>query len=75
MLLANMGRYKFYTADVFTNEIFDGNQLAVFSDAKGVPSRLMQKIAREFASNQQFINAWSYFASACPTEEIVETNE
>lgn len=25
-----MARYKFYTADVFTNAIFGGNQLAVF---------------------------------------------
>ncbi|MEP0873141.1 hypothetical protein NDA01_25600 [Trichocoleus desertorum AS-A10] len=28
-----------------------------------------------FASNQQFINAWSYFASACPQGEVLEANE
>ncbi|MBD1870973.1 hypothetical protein H6F95_27450 [Cyanobacteria bacterium FACHB-471] len=28
-----------------------------------------------FASNQQFINAWSYFASACPKGEVLEANE
>ncbi len=28
-----------------------------------------------FVSNQQFINAWSYFASACPKGEILEANE
>lgn len=28
-----------------------------------------------FISNQQFINAWSYFASACPKGEILEANE
>lgn len=28
-----------------------------------------------FVSNQQFINAWSYIASACPTGEILEANE
>jgi ribosomal protein S18 acetylase RimI-like enzyme len=28
-----------------------------------------------FASNQQFINAWSYFASVCPKGEILEANE
>ncbi|MEW5858149.1 MAG: GNAT family N-acetyltransferase [Cyanobacteriota bacterium] len=27
------------------------------------------------ASNQQFINAWSYFASACPKGEVLEANE
>lgn len=26
-------------------------------------------------SNQQFINAWSYFASACPKREVVERDE
>ena len=43
-----MARYKFYTADVFTNQIFGGNQLAVFPDGKGISSELMQKIAKEF---------------------------
>ncbi|MBD1889859.1 GNAT family N-acetyltransferase [Coleofasciculus sp. FACHB-SPT9] len=28
-----------------------------------------------FASNQQFINAWSYFASTCPEGEVLEANE
>ncbi len=28
-----------------------------------------------FASNQQYINAWSYFASVCPKGEILEANE
>ncbi len=43
-----MAPYKFYTADVFTNAIFGGNQLAVFPDARGIPGNQMQKIAREF---------------------------
>jgi trans-2,3-dihydro-3-hydroxyanthranilate isomerase len=43
-----MVSYKFYTADVFTNKIFGGNQLAVFPDARGISSELMQKIAKEF---------------------------
>lgn len=28
-----------------------------------------------FVSNQQFINAWSYFTSVCPKGEILEANE
>jgi len=28
-----------------------------------------------FGSNQQFINAWSYFASVCPKGEVLEANE
>jgi trans-2,3-dihydro-3-hydroxyanthranilate isomerase len=37
----------FYTADVFTNEMFGGNQVAVFPDAGGLDAPLMQTIARE----------------------------
>ena len=29
-------RYRFYTADVFTDRIFGGNQLAVFPDGRGL---------------------------------------
>ncbi|MEN9518088.1 MAG: hypothetical protein RLZZ381_676 [Cyanobacteriota bacterium] len=28
-----------------------------------------------FCSNQQFINAWNYFASACPQGGIVEADK
>ena len=38
---------SFYTADVFTGEMFGGNQLAVFPTATGLDTRLMQAIARE----------------------------
>lgn len=41
-------RYRFYTADVFTERIFGGNQLAVFPEADGLGDELMQLIAREF---------------------------
>lgn len=43
-----MTRYKFYTTDVFTEQIFGGNQLAVFPDASGLETDLMQNIAKEF---------------------------
>lgn len=43
-----MVKYKFYTADVFTEQIFGGNQLAVFPDAQGLDTDSMQKIAKEF---------------------------
>ena len=39
---------RFVTADVFTDRTFGGNQLAVFPDAKAIPPKLMQHIAREF---------------------------
>ncbi len=41
-------RYRFYTADVFTESPFGGNPLAVFPDAAGLSSSQMQQVAREF---------------------------
>jgi trans-2,3-dihydro-3-hydroxyanthranilate isomerase len=41
-------RYRFYLADVFTDRIFGGNQLAVFPEAQGLSSEQMQQVAREF---------------------------
>jgi PhzF family phenazine biosynthesis protein len=35
--------------DVFTNQPFTGNQLAVFLDAEGIDERRMQRIANEVA--------------------------
>ena len=41
-------RVRFVTADVFTDRVFGGNQLAVLPDARQVPPEQMQAIAREF---------------------------
>lgn len=41
-------RYRFYTADVFTERPFGGNQLAVLPEAQGLTTEAMQKIAAEF---------------------------
>ena len=41
-------QYRYYTADVFTDHPFGGNQLAVFPDARGLTPQQMQAIAREF---------------------------
>ena len=43
-----MPSIPFYTTDVFTKNQFGGNQLAVFPDARAIPEKLMQPIAREF---------------------------
>jgi trans-2,3-dihydro-3-hydroxyanthranilate isomerase len=40
-------QYEFHTLDVFTQRRFGGNPLAVFTDAEGLDSHLMQQIARE----------------------------
>lgn len=41
-------KYQFYTLDVFTNQPFAGNQLAVFPHSEGLSSDIMRKIAVEF---------------------------
>ncbi|MGA1621508.1 MAG: PhzF family phenazine biosynthesis isomerase [Synechocystis sp.] len=40
-------RYAFHTLDVFTDQIFGGNPLAVFPNAQGLTSTQMQQIAAE----------------------------
>ena len=40
--------YQFYTADVFTDTQFGGNQLAVLPDARGLTTEQMAAITREF---------------------------
>jgi len=41
-------KIKYYILDVFTNQRFGGNQLAVIPDATEIDDKLMQKIAFEF---------------------------
>ncbi|HYD51384.1 MAG TPA: PhzF family phenazine biosynthesis protein [Gemmatimonadaceae bacterium] len=41
-------RYRYFTADVFTDRPFGGNQLAVLPDARGLSAEQMHQIAREF---------------------------
>ena len=43
-----MPEYTYYTADVFTDQVFGGNPLAVLPDARGLDPVRMQLIAREF---------------------------
>jgi len=42
-----MRRFRYVLADVFTDTPLEGNQLAVFTDARDLTSEEMQKIARE----------------------------
>lgn len=43
-----MRKLKYHLVDVFTDRVFGGNQLAVFTNARGLSTALMQKIAKEF---------------------------
>src|ERR1043165_996115 len=42
-------RYRYLTADVFTDRPFGGNPLAVFPDARGLSPERMRQIARELS--------------------------
>jgi len=43
-----MAKIRFVTVDVFTDQPFGGNQLAVFPDARGIPEHRLQDVTREF---------------------------
>src|SRR4051812_47455347 len=43
-----MPTFKYYTADVFTDTPFGGNQLAVFPEARGIPEQRLLDVTREF---------------------------
>jgi trans-2,3-dihydro-3-hydroxyanthranilate isomerase len=40
-------RFRYVICDVFTNRPLAGNQLAVFTDARGIPEEKLQPLARE----------------------------
>lgn len=42
-----MASYRYVVADVFTDTPLEGNQLAVFTDARGLDDETMQALARE----------------------------
>ncbi len=42
-----MPRYRYNVVDVFTDTPLTGNQLAVFTDARGIPEDMLQPLARE----------------------------
>jgi len=44
--------YRYLHLDVFTDRVLTGNQLAVFPDAEGLDSDLMQRIALEMAFSE-----------------------
>lgn len=43
-----MPKFRYLTADVFTDVPFGGNQLAVFPDARDIPEHRLQDVTREF---------------------------
>jgi phenazine biosynthesis protein PhzF family len=44
--------YQYYIADVFTNQVFNGAQVAVFPDANGLSEPAMAQVAREMSLSE-----------------------
>lgn len=44
--------YRFIQVDVFTDRPFGGNQLAVFTDGRGLSADEMQILARELPNDE-----------------------
>ena len=42
-----MANFRYVVADVFTDKPLEGNQVAVFTDAREIPEELLQPLARE----------------------------
>jgi trans-2,3-dihydro-3-hydroxyanthranilate isomerase len=42
-----VARYRYVVCDVFTDTPLTGNQLAVFTDARGLSEERLQELARE----------------------------
>ena len=47
-----MGVFRYVVCDVFTDRPLAGNQLAVFTDARGIPDADLQDLAREMALSE-----------------------
>lgn len=47
-----MNSYRYLHLDVFTSRRFEGNQLAVFPDGRGLDAAVMQQIANEMAFSE-----------------------
>jgi trans-2,3-dihydro-3-hydroxyanthranilate isomerase len=47
-----MGTYRYVVVDVFTDTPLEGNQLAVFTDARELPEELLQPIAKEIGFSE-----------------------
>jgi trans-2,3-dihydro-3-hydroxyanthranilate isomerase len=47
-----VGTFRYVVCDVFTDRALAGNQLAVFTDARGIPEDTLQPLAREMAFSE-----------------------
>jgi len=50
--VAPVPSFRYVVCDVFTDRPLEGNQLAVFTDARGIPEELLQPLAREMSFSE-----------------------
>ncbi|HEX6700307.1 MAG TPA: hypothetical protein VF101_06200 [Gaiellaceae bacterium] len=48
--------FSYVVADVFTDTPLAGKQLAVFTDARGIPEDMLQPLARELPFTQTMVS-------------------
>lgn len=77
-----MARFRYVIVDVFTSTPLEGNQLAVFTDARDISEEMLQKIAREMnLSETVFVypSGWPTPQAAPPAEtaggDALQTDE
>jgi len=70
-----MSHAHFYTADVFTERRFGGNQLAVFPDARAIPEAHLLPIAREFYTSLLLDRSVGRYLAMMTAEGGVEIEE
>lgn len=69
-------RYRVVQVDVFTDQAFGGNQLAVFTDARGLTTGEMQILAREMAySESTFVLPADHAGAAARVRIFTPTTE
>ena len=52
-----MTAFRYVVADVFTDTPLAGNQLAVFTDARGIPEDQLQRLAKEMNFSETTLQA------------------
>ena len=58
-----MSRFRYVVVDVFTDVPLQGNQVAVFTDARDIPEARLQQLARE-------LNVSETLLCRCPVRSL-----
>ena len=67
------GSYRYVVCDVFTDRPLEGNQLGVFTDARGLSDEQMQRLARELNYSESTFVHTSWLTTFWPTLVLLLT--